>query len=48
MLLIAYKQKKMHAWWLMLVLGIVVIFTGRIETAVLLIIASFLYKGSLK
>lgn len=48
MLIIVYKQKKIHAWWLMLILGIVILFTSRVETAVLLIIASFLYKGNLK
>jgi len=46
MLIITYKSGKNRAWWLMLILGIVVLFTGRLESAVLLIIASFLYKGN--
>ncbi|MEM2031679.1 MAG: hypothetical protein QXG83_02630 [Candidatus Pacearchaeota archaeon] len=48
MLIIFYENKKIKLWWLMLVLGVIVLLAGRIETAILLIIASFFYKKNLK
>lgn len=47
-LIILFEKKKTKAWWIMLVLGIVIVFFGRIESGILSIIASFFYRKSLQ
>ncbi|MEM4703328.1 MAG: hypothetical protein QXP53_02495 [Candidatus Pacearchaeota archaeon] len=45
MLILMFESGKTKAWWMMLILGIIVLVTGRIETCILLIIAALLYKN---